>query len=185
MPNELVNNPYFSIIIATFNAEKSIARCLNSLLEQRFKKKEILIQDGGSIDRTKQIIASYREDIAYFESQPDNGIYDAWNRALPHATGEWICFLGADDMFAGQDVLVNYSRFLKGRDPKTKVVYGKNHIINSKGDLLYTIGRPWKELRSRFYKTRCCLPHQGLMHHRTVFDDIGVFDDSFQNRWRL
>ncbi len=178
METDQSKTPFFSIIIATFNAEKSIQQCLNSILAQQFAASEILIQDGGSNDGTPTIIDAYRENITYFVSCPDNGIYDAWNRALPHARGEWICFLGADDCFTDKNVLKNYSGFLTTRNPKTKVVYGINHIVNSEGETLYPVGTPWQELRSLFYKTMC-LPHQGMMHRRSVFDDVGLFDDTY------
>lgn len=178
MEKDQSKTPIFSIIIATYNAEKSIQQCLNSILAQQFAASEILIQDGGSNDGTTSIIDAYRENIPYFVSCPDNGIYDAWNRALPHARGEWICFLGADDCFADKNVLKNYSGFLTTRAPKTKVVYGINHIVNSEGETLYPVGKSWRELRSLFYKTMC-LPHQGMMHRRSVFDDVGLFDDTY------
>lgn len=179
MATDHVNNPFFSIIVATFNAEKTIRRCLDNLLTQQFASKEILVQDGESTDRTTSIIASYRNKIAHFESYPDTGIYDAWNRALSHARGKWICFIGSDDTFIDKRVLTNYYQFLKTRDFNTRVVYGINYIVNSNGETLYTIGEPWKRLKAQFYKTMC-LPHQGMMHHRTVFDDVGLFDDTYK-----
>jgi Glycosyl transferase family 2 len=171
--------PFFSIIIATFNAEKTLKRCLNNIFKQRFVHKEILIQDGGSTDKTKSIIETYRNDIDYFDSYPDKGIYDAWNRALHHARGEWICFLGADDYFLDQNILQNYFEFLKVKNSEKNIVYGINHIVNSKGDLLYTIGKHWHEVRDVFYKTMC-LPHPGLMHHRSIFDEYGMFDSNYK-----
>ena len=86
-----------SIIIATWNSEKTLKRCLDSIIPQLTKKIELLIVDGGSIDKTNDIIDSYGENISFHISEPDKGVYDAWNKAITHSSGKWITFLGSDD----------------------------------------------------------------------------------------
>lgn len=178
--NNMTNNiPFISIIIATYNAEKYLERCFKSILSQTYKKFEILIQDGGSTDNTQNIINSYQNNIAYFASSNDNGIYDAWNRALPHCRGEWLCFMGADDYFIVPNIMTKYAEFLKSIIGKHAVAYGINHIVNGEGEVLYTMGKPWSEIETLF-KNVMCLPHPGLMHHRSLFEKIGLFDESFK-----
>ena len=86
-----------SIIIATYNAEKTLKRCLNSIVSQKKDQLELLIIDGCSTDRTMDIVREFAESIDVIVSEVDKGIYDAWNKGIRLATGEWIMFLGADD----------------------------------------------------------------------------------------
>ena len=83
-----------SIIIATYNAEKTLKRCLNSIVSQKKDQLELLIIDGCSTDRTMDIVREFAESIDVIVSEVDKGIYDAWNKGIRLATGEWIMFLG-------------------------------------------------------------------------------------------
>jgi glycosyltransferase involved in cell wall biosynthesis len=179
--NNLTNNkPFISIIIATYNTKFSIQRCLNSIIQQSFQNFEILVKDGLSTDQTISILNSKRKFLSYFDSSKDNGIYDAWNKALPHSRGEWICFLGADDYFINNNVLSKYTTFLKTIDYSTNgLVYGVNQIVNTKGEVLYYVGKPWHELKTQF-NNYMSLPHQGLMHHRLQFENVGYFDKRYR-----
>ncbi|MEG6548837.1 glycosyltransferase [Desulfocurvibacter africanus] len=91
--------PLFSIITATFNAAKSFPVLLDSLAAQTCCDFELVVQDGGSSDDTLAVVESYaaRLPAVAILSEPDSGIYDAWNRAVSRARGEWLIFLGADD----------------------------------------------------------------------------------------
>ena len=86
------NAPMVSIIIATFNASATLARCLNSIVNQNTRNWELIVIDGASTDGTVDLIESFSNSIAYWQSQSDSGIYDAWNRGLDKATGKYICF---------------------------------------------------------------------------------------------
>ena len=87
-----------SIIIATFNASATIKRCLDSIVPQLTEECELVIIDGGSKDSTNEIIDSYGDKIAIHVSEPDKGIYDAWNKGIRLSSGEWVAFIGADDV---------------------------------------------------------------------------------------
>lgn len=91
-------HPHISIIIATYNAEAYLNRCLNSILAQSYKNTEVIIVDGGSSDNTLNIIRQYSSFITKWISEPDKGIYDALNKGIGLARGKWIYFLGADDI---------------------------------------------------------------------------------------
>jgi len=172
--------PKISIVIATLNSEKYLERCLDSIVSQRYSNYEIIIKDGGSNDQTIEIIKKNENYIYYWESTSDKGIYDAWNHALLHCRGEWICFLGADDFFINCSVLKCYSNFLSKIDTNRHIVtYGINQVVNIKGDLLYTIGSPWKQIE-RSFNNYMCLPHPGMMHHQSLFKINGFFNPSYQ-----
>lgn len=96
-----------TIITATYNAAATLPRLLESLAAQTCQDFELVIQDGASSDDTVAVAESYRHRLPSLSlvSEPDAGIYDAWNKALPRVRGEWVLFLGADDTLADKNVL--------------------------------------------------------------------------------
>ncbi|WP_181276694.1 glycosyltransferase family 2 protein [Arcticibacter pallidicorallinus] len=89
--------PLVSIVIVTLNAEACLRTCLLSIINQQYKNIELLVFDGLSTDSTLEIIKEYDTHISYWQSRPDQGIYDAMNKAIQKASGDWIYFIGADD----------------------------------------------------------------------------------------
>ena len=88
-----------SIITVTYNAEKHLEKCIQSIISQKNPNFEYIIIDGGSTDGTVDIIKKYQDHLAYWVSEPDCGIYDAMNKGIKQAKGGYIGFLGADDYF--------------------------------------------------------------------------------------
>ncbi|MDR2124787.1 MAG: glycosyltransferase [Desulfovibrio sp.] len=113
----------FSIIIATKNAAPYLRRCLNSVLSQEYGIYEIIIQDCASQDGTSEILEEFKGRID-LRSEKDSGVYDAWNRALARASGDWAIFLGADDCFAACDVLMQARAYLARMPEYTDFAYG-------------------------------------------------------------
>ncbi len=132
--------PYISIIIATWNAAHCLERALQSIIGQQRGDVEILIQDAGSTDGTLDIVHHYQGHLAYVASEPDAGIYDAWNKALAHARGEWVLFLGADDFFIDNQAIARAMHFLPQLPPSVSYAYGANHLVNGT-DIVLTINR--------------------------------------------
>jgi len=114
----------YSIITATYNAERFVERCLVSILSQTYPNFEWIVQDGASKDRTSQIIAKYPDTRIRFASEPDCGIYDAWNKGVKRASGDWAVFLGADDFFLKEEVLVKCHRHIKRLEKNILFAYG-------------------------------------------------------------
>jgi glycosyltransferase involved in cell wall biosynthesis len=168
-----------SLIIAVFNGAKTLQQCLDSVVSQSYSNVELIIIDGGSTDGTVDLIKENQESISYWISEPDLGIYNAWNKGLEKATGDWICFLGADDYFWNDRVLAQMANSLKVLPNDVRVAYGQIMLINQDGLDLYAVGDPWEEVRNRF-KQVMCIPHPGLMHHRSLFRVHGRFDESFR-----
>ena len=102
--------PKISIIVAVYNSKKTLQRCIDSVFSQTYPHKELIIIDGGSTDGTVDILRANNDKITYWKSEPDNGIYQAWNKALDHAKSDWICFLGADDYLWKPKVCFNAHR---------------------------------------------------------------------------
>lgn len=171
--------PRFSIIVAVFNGAATLERCLDSVACQTYPDKELIVLDGGSTDGSVALLEKNAEKIAYWESEPDRGIYHAWNKGLARATGDWICFLGSDDFFWAADVLERLTPHLQAALPDTRVVYGRIAVVSKSGALLREEGRDWAELRETFTGAMN-LPHPGLMHHRALFAEHGPFDESLR-----
>lgn len=163
--------PRISIIVATYNAEQVLDRCLQSIAAQSCRDWELIVIDGGSTDGTVAIIQSHAEHIAYWHSRPDAGIYDAWNQALPHARGDYICFLGADDALHSPDTIKDISAAVG--DARYDLITCRGQIRNASGLIKRVIGASWQDSKLPRHFAVC---HPGLLHHRSIFERHGVFD---------
>ena len=146
----------FSCIVATLNSSRFLARTLGSVLSQTYGGYEIIVQDGGSTDATPEILSRFAKRVN-LRSERDSGIYDAWNRALERASGDWAVFLGADDFLIDDGVLERsreclavlpasvdfaYGSLALGKDgrPKTKIV---NSLASMYSKFFVGIGLPF------------------------------------------
>jgi glycosyltransferase involved in cell wall biosynthesis len=93
-----MNDPLISIITVVYNNVNTLEQTILSVINQTYKNIEYIIIDGGSTDGTVDIIKKYEDKLTYWVSEPDRGIYDAMNKGIYKATGEWIYFLGSDDI---------------------------------------------------------------------------------------
>ena len=113
-----------SVITVSYNAAQTIEETLFSVCNQSYLNVEYIIIDGGSTDGTCEIIEKYRNKIGYFISEPDNGIYDAMNKGLKIATGDYVIFLGADDHFISLSVLEEVVEEMEKTNKTNIVFYG-------------------------------------------------------------
>jgi len=171
--------PLVTIITATYNAAECLPNLARSIREQTYGNIEWIVVDGASKDGTLDILRQNEDVIDHWISEPDRGIYDAWNKGLGLANGEWICFLGADDFLWSAEVLETMVPRLEAAYPGCRVVYGSLAVVNPDGQMLYTLGEPWAAVRRRFQSVMT-LPHPGLMHHRSLFSEHGEFDTSYR-----
>jgi glycosyltransferase involved in cell wall biosynthesis/uncharacterized protein YbjT (DUF2867 family) len=172
-------NPLISVVVSVFNGAKTLQKCLDSIAGQGYSAREIIVIDGGSTDGTQDILQRNAQRLAYWVSEPDQGIYHAWNKGLARARGEWICFLGADDYLWAPDTLERLAPVLAGAYPPVRVVYGQVALVNERGGEMQRVGEDWSSARERFDQIMC-LPHTGLMQHRSLFQAHGQFDESFR-----
>lgn len=168
-----------SVVVATYNMAETLPQCIDSFLAQTYPYKELIIIDGASNDGTIDILNQYNDSLAYWESEPDRGVYHAWNKAIDHVKGEWICFLGADDFFWNTSVLeMMAEKLAEIEKERFHIVYGQVAIIDSAGKLVRVDGVPWQEAREKLF-LHMSLPHPGLMHHKSIFNTHGKFDERF------
>jgi glycosyltransferase involved in cell wall biosynthesis len=171
--------PLISVIVAVFNGRATLQQCIDSFARQTYANKELIVIDGGSTDGTIDVLRENQNTISYWVSEPDRGIYSAWNKALSQARGEWICFLGADDYFWDTNALAHMGVQLQKLPSSVLVAYGEIMVVNSDGRVICAFGGPWGKVKKRFGQLMS-IPHQGTMHRRRLFERHGHFDESFR-----
>jgi len=161
-----------SVVVATYNSGKEIEKTIKSFIGQDYINKELIIVDGGSNDETVEILKKYEKHIAYWISEPDKGISDAFNKGIKAAKGDYLYFIGAGDYFWSEDVL---DKMMKNVDPEIDLlVCGKIKRVSEDGKkVLYTSSLDFKKWMLLY---KMGLPHQALFTNRKFFDKYGLFD---------
>lgn len=170
--------PLISILVATRNSARTLGRCLDSIRAQVFRDFELIVMDGASADATAELLKTSADVVTRWRSEPDRGIYHAWNKALREARGEWICFLGADDWLSDPQAFERLAPTLQAGGHGCRVVYSRVRRVDPAGGVVDELGEPWQRARRRLLRGHC-LPQPGLMHHRSMFELHGRFDESF------
>lgn len=124
-----MSRPLFSIITITFNAESTLEPTLQSVASQLFTDYEYIIIDGASKDGTLDLAHRYDKYISHLISEPDNGLYDAMNKGIAQATGEYLIFLNAGDTLYNSDTLAKINDFIGENRPD--ILYGETAIVDA------------------------------------------------------
>lgn len=173
--NSLNEVPLITVITVVLNGMQTIEKTILSVINQSYDKIEYIIIDGGSTDGTVDIIRKYAHSISYWESGPDGGIYDAWNKGIEAASGSWICFLGSDDFFWETVSLSRMVPFMIKANPDTRLLYGSVAIVTRQNNLIRIIGKMEGNARTNHIGIR-----PGMMIHRSWFKAYGCFDISYR-----
>ena len=124
--------PKFSVITITYNAGAVLEDTIQSVISQTYRHVEYIIVDGASKDGTLAVIERYKERIARVVSEPDKGLYDAMNKGMRLATGDYLCFLNAGDSFHEDDILQQMVHTLTGHS-LPDVLYGETALVDKEG----------------------------------------------------
>ena len=116
------NKPVFSIVTVVLNGEKYIEETIKSIISQNYKNYEYIVIDGGSTDRTPQILKKYKKKISKIKCEKDKGIYDAFNKGMRIAKGEFICFVNSDDVLK-KNALKIIKKYIN-KHPKIDFIFG-------------------------------------------------------------
>lgn len=168
-----------SIIIATYNASKTLKTCLDSIVPQLCSGTELIIVDGGSKDNTNDIIKSYGDNVSVHISEPDKGIYDAWNKGVALSHGDWIMFIGADDILL-PNAVGTYLNTIKNTADIDSYDYicAHNEYVDFEGKLLKIMGNEprWSNMRRGM-----AAAHVASLHNKkNLFDKIGGYNLNFK-----
>ena len=174
-------NPFFTIITASYNSEKTIAETITSVINQNFTDYEFLIIDGNSSDKTiaiiKDFVPKFEEKNICFKyiSEKDKGIYDAWNKGIKLSKGMWISFLGSDDTYL-PNALELYLHHLKA-NPEANYISSQVALINSSKEVLNVIGKAfvWEKVVRNME-----IAQVGSFHHKNLFEKVGDFNDHYK-----
>lgn len=167
-----------SVVTAVYNREDTIGQALRSVQSQSYGNCESIIQDGGSNDRTIELIEQLANDRTFLCSEPDAGIYDAINRGISRATGDVIGLMHSDDFFAHDRVLERVAEVMV--DPCIDGVYGDLQYVDA--DRPTRIIRHWRAGTFSYAKLRrgWMPPHPTLYLRRAVFERWGLYDTSMR-----
>jgi glycosyltransferase involved in cell wall biosynthesis len=174
-----MSSPLITIIMATFNSQKYLQQAIDSVKNQSYQKIEFIIIDGGSVDNTVEIIKKNQANISYWISEKDTGIYNAWNKGLRVAKGDWVSFLGSDDYLWENNVIEIAAKHLERLELDFKIVYSKIMFLNQGFSKPLLMGKPWEEVKYNFPAMNV-LPHPCVLHHKSLFSEYGLFDDTFK-----
>lgn len=163
-----------SIITISYNAKNTIEKTLISIVGQSYKNIEHIIVDGGSIDNTLDICKAFPH-ISKIISEPDKGVYDAFNKGLNLVTGDVIGFLNADDVFYNENSVQEIvSAFLKN---DVDIVYGNLDYINEEGKVIRNwISKPYEK---GLIKKAWMPAHPTFYCKKEVYNHLGGYNDSF------
>ena len=144
--------PRISVITVCFNAQGAIEKTIQSVVGQTYENLEYLIIDGASKDGTMAIVDRYRDRIercGRIVSEPDKGLYDAMNKGTRLATGEWILYMNADDVFVDERVVEDTAAFIE-KHPDAEVIYGNTEQILEHGIYTFRSDVPYKDHKIMF-----------------------------------
>lgn len=171
------SSPLVTIITATFNAADHLHRTIQSIRGLTYKNIEWIVIDGNSTDQTIELIKRNEDIVDYWVSEPDGGIYDAWNKGVSMARGEWIAFLGAGDTYKPESITA-YIEAIKASSVAPDLVSSRVQLVDSDGVVL----REWGGLFNwDVFRKYMNIAHVGSLHHRRLFENFGHFDTAYKS----
>ena len=168
-----------TVITPVYNGADTIRTCIESVKGQTYAEVEYIIVDGGSTDHTVDIIKSMQYEKLKWVSEKDKGLYDAFNKGILMATGEVVCFLCADDMYANEQVLQKAAEAFT-KNPDVEMVY--NDLVYLNREDIRKIDRYWKssQFKPGLFKKGWLPPNTAWFIKRKNFLTYGLFDLRFK-----
>lgn len=167
--------PKFSVITVTYNAEAVLEDTIQSVISQTYHHVEYIIIDGASKDRTLAIAGRYRDHITQIVSEPDKGLYDAMNKGINLATGDYLCFLNAGDSFHEDDTLQQMVHTLPASNELPDVIYGETALVDGEGHFLRMrrLAAP-QTLTWKSFKQGMLVCHQAFFAKRSLAEPYNL-----------
>ena len=162
-----------SIITVNLNNREGLQKTIDSVISQTFKDFEWIIIDGGSTDGSKELIEKYQKHITYWVSEPDKGIYNAMNKGIKVAKGEYLQFLNSGDFFV---TIQSLSLFFSS-DADEDILYGKTLNPQTKRPFFNVIQKKRIYCSDLYLSTIC---HQASFIKKSLFEEIGYYDETLR-----
>jgi len=159
--------PKISVILPNRNMGPALEKTIQSIIAQDYPDYELIIIDNCSKDNSSEVIKKYEHHITYWVSEPDNGIYDGYNKGIKVATGDWLYFIGAGDDLLEQDVF----RKMISKTDDADIVYGNCHW-GRVGELHEEKYSKWRLI----HKNMC---HQTMFYRRELFTKLGLYETKY------
>ncbi|MFA6702155.1 MAG: glycosyltransferase family 2 protein [Dysgonamonadaceae bacterium] len=159
-----------SVITVTYNAEQTLERTIKSVQEQSYPHIQHIIADGNSKDKTVDLIEKYSTNKTIWKSEPDKGIYDAMNKAVAWASGDYLCFLNSGDtFFESSSVEKMITKLDENNLPD--IIYGETAIVDNQGNFLYMRRLNVPEILTwKSFKQGMLVCHQAFIIKRSLFE---------------
>lgn len=164
-----------SVITINYNNAQGLEKTIKSILAQTYKEYEYIVIDGGSTDGSKEIIEKYADKITYWVSEPDKGIFNAMNKGIVKATGEYLNFLNSGDIYANDNVLYNT---FANQENKASVLIGTVIVDHMKRTYRRNIF-PENKLSLATYLSHT-INHQSTFIRRDLFSKYGSYDENLK-----
>lgn len=166
-----------SVIIACLNARNTIEDTFLSILNQTYKNIELVVIDGASKDETIEIINKYKDKISYFISEPDDGVYDAMNKGIKAAKGDFIVFLNANDVFYDNFVVEKVAKTLI-ENPEAKFLFGDVDYLSQDSQSSNVL--KFDNIKNDFSLAFNNICHQSIFYHKSLFERFGFYSEEFK-----
>jgi glycosyltransferase involved in cell wall biosynthesis len=175
--------PLFSIITVCWNSDKTISRTIESVLGQDFQDYEYLIVDGGSTDRTIDIIKTYEPQFngkLKYRSEPDKGIYDAFNKGIERATGKYIWLVNSDD-FIQPGALGKLHNLVKdNQEGDEPVISAIMNCISENEEILYQVKSSPAKVAAAYRNNTMGTIHPATIVPKRIYDIVGLYDINYK-----
>ena len=163
----------YSIITVNYNNKEGLRKTIESVIHQTYCDFEYIVIDGGSTDGSADVLREYDKEITYWVSEPDKGIYNAMNKGIRKATGEYLNFMNSGDCFYDYEVLKSVTKHQLSQD----IIVGRDFHYNAKTGQGFATILPQRISMLTFYVQT--LPHQSTFFRKKLFDNY-LYDESYK-----
>ena len=168
-----MDNPKISVVTVVYNSAALIENTVKSIINQSYSHIEYIVVDGGSTDGTIDILNRYKKNISTLISEPDRGIYDAMNKGIRLATGDFVVFINSGDKFSSHDIL---EKIFSAQESSTAdVIYGDTDITDGEGNIIHSRRhRPPESLNWKSFKRGMLVCHQSFIARRSLVENYDL-----------
>lgn len=175
---DISDQPTVTIVTPSWNSVEFIERTIRSIVSQTYKNIEFIVVDGGSTDGTLDVLKRHTDEISWWVSEKDNGMYHAINKGLARASGEIVAYLNSDDIYYPETISQVVSIF--SECPEADLIYGDLDFIDAKDSILYKQKYPNFSAKHFANANYSMIGQPASFWRSSLLKKIGGFDESFK-----